>query len=409
MNKSNPNKGNLKMDKKIYSNSNTIYNCSVNTKCKGFTRLMHAIAYNLENYIITETDLKEINKKNELGWTALMICCANDSNNINLIDLLKNGANVNLKNIGGNTALIFAVIKQKITFIQLLLEYAADPNIKNNDGWSALLVSCTPSYSGSPSILKIVDILLQGKANINIINNEGWTALMLISRFTQKNNSFEILKFLIEKGAKLDIKKNNGTTTLMMASRFSDKDSSLETVNALLEAGANPNIQNNIGDTALIMATQFSNTETVNALLEAGANPNIQNNNGDTALYSVCYLTTTTSRVEKLKALLKYNANVNLINNQHYSVIMYLYNENADSNVLELLIRNNAKYEQNIYTIPIILKIKDEENKILLNKLESKIKFLKAELNESIYSPFPGKMYLDTMNKLNGHRRTKST
>src|SRR5271166_1486109 len=83
------------------------YHTSSLTKCTGFTLLMK-LAINacqegvmdyLNRYISTLTK-EEIDKKNNIGWTALMLACRNHntlSNFETICMLLKYGANPNLK------------------------------------------------------------------------------------------------------------------------------------------------------------------------------------------------------------------------------------------------------------------------------------------------------------------------
>lgn len=90
------------------------YNCSNKTQSKGFTKLMYMITekYNIDmifQYILDNPD--EINAK---GWTALMISCRNPHiKNMGIAKfLLNNGADINLQNNMGDTALIFILYYQ---------------------------------------------------------------------------------------------------------------------------------------------------------------------------------------------------------------------------------------------------------------------------------------------------------
>lgn len=67
--------------------------------------------------------------------------------------LLKQGANANLQNEDGYTALLIAVSSGNKEIVQLLLENGADINIKNIDGKTAWSLAEERNYS------KIVDLL----------------------------------------------------------------------------------------------------------------------------------------------------------------------------------------------------------------------------------------------------------
>ena len=81
----------------------------------------------LKEYILRNK--KEINGKNEKGWTALHIATRN-SKKINIVDivnlLIENGANINLQNENGWTALMLASgysnTDSNIETVKLLLE-----------------------------------------------------------------------------------------------------------------------------------------------------------------------------------------------------------------------------------------------------------------------------------------------
>ena len=128
-------------------------------------------------------------------------------------------------------------------------------------------------------------ILLEHNANPNIRNNDGWTTLMFAAGNSKTDSSEETVRILLEHNANPNLKENNGCTALMMAAIYSKKKSSEETVKILLEHNANPNLQNNMGRTTLLMSAKYSKTdsskEIVRILLENGADPKIKDNNGD--------------------------------------------------------------------------------------------------------------------------------
>lgn len=67
---------------------------------------------------------------------------------------------------------------------------------------------------------KIVQILLLTSVNINIKNNDGWTILMIASR----NEHINVVQLLLDNGADVNIKNNHGVTALMYASLNVNKD-----------------------------------------------------------------------------------------------------------------------------------------------------------------------------------------
>ena len=133
--------------------------------------------------------------------------------------------------------------------IEVLIQQGADVNIKNKDGNTALIIA---SEKGS---LDLVNILLEGGADVQQKDGRGWTALMWASSCRNK----EIVEMLISKGADINAKSQEGNTALMWASLQGHK----EIVKMLLKKGADVNIENERGETALTIAKRENNSEVV--------------------------------------------------------------------------------------------------------------------------------------------------
>ena len=132
-------------------------------------------------------------------------------------------------------------------FARLLLEAGADKNLANKTGRTALMIA---SASGH---VETTRALLKAGADIDMTNNSGRTALMIASATRQSHTA----KALLEAGADMDMRNNSGRTALMIASA----DGQLETVRVLLRAGANQNLTNNMGKTALTLAIEGGHDE----------------------------------------------------------------------------------------------------------------------------------------------------
>lgn len=83
--------------------------------------------------------------------------------------LIANGANVNAKDINGDTPLIFAVIYNNFESTKLLLSNGANPNIRNNKGE-------TPIFNAVRD-MELVELLIKYKAILDIKNKEGVSLL----------------------------------------------------------------------------------------------------------------------------------------------------------------------------------------------------------------------------------------
>ncbi|AGC01922.1 ankyrin repeat protein [Acanthamoeba polyphaga moumouvirus] len=234
------------------------YNCTPTIKCKGFTKLMYYIINKNNDKIIKniKKNKTDINAKNSLGWTALMIACKNSR------------------------------LFNNLEIIKLLLEYGADPNIQNDNGWTALML--TSRFSHKTSTLETVKILLEHNADPNIQHNYGWTALMLSSCFSNKDSNIETIKLLLKYEANPNIQNNDGNTALILSSIYSHNKSNPKTVQLLLQNGAHPNIINKNKYSALLTISdnlQYeSDLDVIELLLQYGADTTITNNDGSTSL-----------------------------------------------------------------------------------------------------------------------------
>jgi len=165
--------------------------------------------------------------------TPLMI--ATEKYHHDIVDvLLKDGANINLKNIDGQTALHIAVDNKDYKIINLLLNNNANHNIKDNKGNSPLknIFLKKGNYPFNVDIdkdLKIFKLLVNFGADINTQNNEGETILMYLA----KTNQYEVITELLSYKMDIDIQDNKGNTALMHAAIVS-----LELVELLVKSAA---------------------------------------------------------------------------------------------------------------------------------------------------------------------------
>lgn len=123
------------------------------------------------------------------GWTPLMIAVA-EGHTTTAVIILESGAEVNISNNKGRTALMFAAWHGDNEITEMLLKYGANPNIIPNDdeGMTALMAATTKGYQ------EIVKMLLKSGADPNLKDKQGKTAL------TRANEN--IGKLLREAGAK---------------------------------------------------------------------------------------------------------------------------------------------------------------------------------------------------------------
>ncbi|MGZ8537136.1 MAG: ankyrin repeat domain-containing protein, partial [Flavisolibacter sp.] len=114
-------------------------------------------------------DKQNVNTLDKDGDNLLMNAALYGS--LDMMDLLlKKGANPNLQNTDGETALMWALYD--IEKVKLLLSYGADINIKSKQGNSALLIACVGANQ-----YELVKLLMDQGANVLERNGKQETAL----------------------------------------------------------------------------------------------------------------------------------------------------------------------------------------------------------------------------------------
>jgi ankyrin repeat protein len=175
-----------------------------------------------------------------------------------LRSLIENGANVNIRDKTGMTALMMAGEKGDIDGVTLLIGEGAHVNTKDKRGETAL------THAEENNHPEIVKILLDSGADVKTKNDLGWSDLM----HAAGGGHINTVRLLLEKGTDVNLKdKIWGQTALMLAA----EKGYLDIVKELLAKGANVNIQTKKGKTALSFARKNDHTEIIELLKIYGA------------------------------------------------------------------------------------------------------------------------------------------
>jgi len=198
--------------------------------------------------------------------------------------LLDHGADPNLQNKKGETALMYAETEAAVKY---LIAAGADPNLQNEDGETALLHAWLHPL--------IISTLLEAGADATHIDLRGNTAMHYWGYMQNAN----VLEDLLSRGCLLDEPNHDGFTPLMIAAQSGHGRAVL----TLLEKGADASRRDKDGISILYHYLRISDKEQVDsflvdddkekmdtvvaALLAAGANPAGTDDEGNSALLYV--------------------------------------------------------------------------------------------------------------------------
>jgi ankyrin repeat protein len=243
--------------------------------------------------------------------------------------LVDAGADVNVPEPDGTTALHWAVRRDDAVTVQLLLRRGARPDTANRYGVRPLFVAAANGGS------KVISLLLSAGADPNARLPEGQTVLMTAAR----TGNAESIRLLLQAGADPNVRESwLGETALMWAAgenhsaavaalvaggadinarsttltipewwlkppalaflpiefpkggwsalMYAARQGALGTASRLVDAGADVNAAGPDGATALILAIINAHFDVAALLLDRGADPNLADDSGMAALYA---------------------------------------------------------------------------------------------------------------------------
>lgn len=115
--------------------------------------------------------------------------------------LLRYGADPNFLDGDGNSALLFATVREHVAILQCLLQAGADPNLKGTDnGFTPLIIAAGTGQTA------VIEKLLQAGADLNLKGTEkGLTPLITAASMGQT----AAIGLLLKRGADPDIRQGS--------------------------------------------------------------------------------------------------------------------------------------------------------------------------------------------------------
>ncbi len=165
----------------------------------------------------------DIQHVNELGNTLLMEVCgssiANRKDQKKMISIfIQSGIQINAKNIYGNSALSYALNIKNSHLIKTLLKLGGDVNISDSNGntliHKTVLLALFQRFKNK-ELDEILDILLGSGANPNLKNNDGYTPLHLAVKPAKEKDekaSLQVVQKLLDYSADPNIEDRLGAT-----------------------------------------------------------------------------------------------------------------------------------------------------------------------------------------------------
>ncbi|XP_076288512.1 transient receptor potential cation channel subfamily A member 1-like [Lasioglossum baleicum] len=241
--------------------------------------------------------------------------------------LINYGANVNFKNNLGDTPIVYAIENSDTEMAKLLLTNGAD--IKDNPN-----LLCTAAGNGS---LQMVEDLLKHGADVNMLNSSICGKDLTPLHSAVKKYQVEVAQLLIDYGANVNFKDDHGDTPIVCAIENGDT----EMTKLLLTNGAdikdNPNL--------LCTAAGNGSLKIVEDQLKYGADVNILNSSRFGRDLTPLHSAVKGKQMEMAKLLIKYGANVNVKDGKGRTPIVYAI-ENRDTEMTKLLLTNGADIKE---------------------------------------------------------------
>ncbi|PJZ36698.1 hypothetical protein CH354_11330 [Leptospira levettii] len=216
---------------------------------------------------VIQSDLDKIKKivtaganleaKDKNGETALFY--ALDRNRVNIARyLIQNKANVNVFNIHGRHLIHPAIKNNQYDLIKLMLDYGLKPNF---DGSGPTTLTLTTNLN--PNNFKLIRLFVEQGVNINAIDKNHYSALMYLTLI--ENPNLEIVSYMMKKKADVNAEDSSGRSILRLL--IERRSQNLNLVKILIKNGANVHSKDKEGQSIFDFINQYYDDPKTNEIV----------------------------------------------------------------------------------------------------------------------------------------------
>ena len=268
----------------------------------------------------------DMNTRNERCETRLLLATKMNAEKVVAL-LLELRCETNVSNVCSLSPLHYAAENNNGRLTEKLLQYGADPSVKEDDeGMTPLHVA-----ANSGSVLA-AEVLLEHGVRTNL----GETPLVIAAR--RGNVSIGMVQFLLQKGSNVRAKDTSGMTPLTNAVIDYRGVKSFSVVKKLLNLGSCVNDVENFGRSVLHYIPSNAERKLFDLLLHYGGNVSLPDKNGETPLH----LAGSTGNTSYIEWLIEQGADVGALDRENRTPLHAAAYEHSNDSV-ELLIQNGAE------------------------------------------------------------------
>ena len=239
----------------------------------------HKASEALDSFI---EEIEEYPRMSEAEFDLMTAVFSNDLPAVKGILCANPDLNINFQTGSGYTPLMFAMQNKDTKILKYLLSHGADPNIRDNRGFTLLL-------QNTDADSEKIELVLNNGADPNVTDAMNCTLLNVLCKFSLGDETLKTVKILLSHGADPNIRDtHDGSVALMNCVNSSQySENTAQAVKFLLEAGAEVNTRDDSGNTPLMYAAKSGGENQISViklLLDNGADASMRNNAGDSAL-----------------------------------------------------------------------------------------------------------------------------